>query len=47
VSHAVDGMRRIGEAESGTGLAAVIAAAEQQAERLLDERSTEHDPAAD
>jgi oxygen-dependent protoporphyrinogen oxidase len=46
-AHAVDGMRRIGEAESGTGLAAVIAAAEQQAERLLDERSTEHDPAAD
>jgi protoporphyrinogen/coproporphyrinogen III oxidase len=46
-SHAVDGMRRIGEAESGTGLAAVIAAAEAEAERLLDERSTDPDAATD
>jgi protoporphyrinogen/coproporphyrinogen III oxidase len=46
-SHAVDGMRRIGEAESGTGLAAVIAAAEAEAERLLDERSTTPGAATD
>ncbi|MEO6114842.1 MAG: FAD-dependent oxidoreductase [Pseudolysinimonas sp.] len=34
-THAVDGMRYVGEAGSGTGLAAVIAQAESEAERLL------------
>jgi oxygen-dependent protoporphyrinogen oxidase len=34
-THAVDGMRFVGEAGSGTGLAAVIAQAESEAERLL------------
>ncbi|MFW8745329.1 hypothetical protein, partial [Mesorhizobium japonicum] len=46
-THAVDGMRRIGEAESGTGLAAVIAAAEREAESLLDDRSGHPDTAPD
>jgi oxygen-dependent protoporphyrinogen oxidase len=46
-THAVDGMRRIGEAESGTGLASVIARAEREAERLLDEGSTETADATD
>lgn len=46
-THAVDGMRRIGEAESGTGLAAVIAAAEREAESLLDDRSGHPDAASD
>jgi oxygen-dependent protoporphyrinogen oxidase len=36
-THAVDGMRYVGEAVSGTGLAAVIAWAESEAERLLGE----------
>ncbi|MES1169771.1 MAG: hypothetical protein ABUL47_03675, partial [Leifsonia sp.] len=36
-THAVDGMHYVGEAGSGTGLAAVIAQAEAEAERLLDE----------
>jgi oxygen-dependent protoporphyrinogen oxidase len=44
-THAVDGMRRIGEAENGTGLASVVAAAEREAGRLLDERAA-HDEAA-
>ena len=47
ISHAVDGMRRIGEAESGTGLAAVVAAAEREAESLLDVGSTTPDTATD
>ena len=34
-THAVDGMHYVGEAGSGTGLAAVIAQAESEAERLL------------
>lgn len=34
-THAVDGMRYVGEAGSGTGLAAVIGQAEAEAERLL------------
>jgi oxygen-dependent protoporphyrinogen oxidase len=34
-THAVDGMHYVGEAGSGTGLAAVIAHAESEAERLL------------
>jgi oxygen-dependent protoporphyrinogen oxidase len=34
-THAVDGMHYVGEAVSGTGLAAVIAGAESEAERLL------------
>ena len=34
-THAVDGMRYVGEAGSGTGLAAVIGQAESEAERLL------------
>jgi len=34
-THAVDGMHYVGEAVSGTGLAAVIARAESEAERLL------------
>jgi len=34
-THAVDGMHDVGEAVSGTGLAAVIAQAESEAERLL------------
>ncbi|GMA95087.1 hypothetical protein GCM10025881_19110 [Pseudolysinimonas kribbensis] len=46
-THAVDGMRRIGEAESGTGLAAVVAAAEREAGRLLDERAEEDGVATD
>lgn len=46
-THAVDGMRRIGEAETGTGLAAVIAAAEREAESLLDERSANPGTATD
>jgi protoporphyrinogen/coproporphyrinogen III oxidase len=46
-THAVDGMRRIGEAETGTGLAAVIGAAEREAGRLLDDGSTEPDSATD
>jgi oxygen-dependent protoporphyrinogen oxidase len=36
-THAVDGMHYVGEAGSGTGLAAVIDQAEAEAERLLDE----------
>jgi len=36
-THAVDGMHYVGEAVSGTGLAAVIAQAESEAERLLGE----------
>jgi len=36
-THAVDGMHYVGEAGAGTGLAAVIAQAEAEAERLLDE----------
>ncbi len=40
-SHAVDGMRFIGEAESGTGLAAVIAHAEREAGNLLNGDSTD------
>ena len=35
-SHAVDGMRYVGEAGAGTGLASVVAQAEAQAESLLD-----------
>jgi len=46
-THAVDGMRRIGEAETGTGLAAVIGAAEREAGRLLDDGSTEADSTTD
>jgi len=46
-THAVDGMRRIGEAETGTGLAAVIGGAEREAGRLLDADSTEPDSASD
>jgi protoporphyrinogen/coproporphyrinogen III oxidase len=46
-THAVDGMHRIGEAESGTGLAAVIGAAEREAGRLLDDGSTDPDSATD
>jgi len=34
-THAVDGMHYVGEAGSGTGLAAVIGQAEHEAERLL------------
>ncbi len=34
-THSVDGMHYVGEAGSGTGLAAVIAQAESEAERLL------------
>jgi protoporphyrinogen/coproporphyrinogen III oxidase len=45
--HAVDGMRRIGEAETGTGLAAVVAAAEREAESLLDDGSANDEPATD
>lgn len=37
-THAVDGMRYVGEADAGTGLAAVIAQAESEAESLLDGR---------
>jgi oxygen-dependent protoporphyrinogen oxidase len=37
--HAVDGMHYVGEAGSGTGLAAVIAQAESEAERLLGDGS--------
>lgn len=36
-THAVDGMHYVGEAGSGTGLAAVIGQAESEAERLLGE----------
>lgn len=36
-THAVDGMHYVGEAVSGTGLAAVIGQAESEAERLLGE----------
>jgi oxygen-dependent protoporphyrinogen oxidase len=46
-THAVDGMHRIGEAGTGTGLAAVIGAAEREAGRLLDEGSTDPDSATD
>lgn len=46
-THAVDGMRRIGEAVTGTGLAAVVAAAEREAERLLGDGSAAAIPAAD
>jgi oxygen-dependent protoporphyrinogen oxidase len=46
-THAVDGMSRIGEAVSGTGLAAVVARAEAEAERLLDEGPTEPGAAPD
>jgi len=46
-AHAVDGMHRIGEAETGTGLAAVIGAAEREAGRLLDELSGRSDSATD
>jgi hypothetical protein len=35
-THAVDGMHYVGEAGAGTGLAAVIAQAESEAEGLLD-----------
>jgi len=38
-THAVDGMHYVGEAGSGTGLAAVIAQAEAEAERLLGDGS--------
>ncbi|HXR44180.1 MAG TPA: hypothetical protein VN759_05190, partial [Pseudolysinimonas sp.] len=40
-AHAVDGMHAIGEAESGTGLAAVIAFAEAQAGSLLNGSPTD------
>jgi hypothetical protein len=40
-------MRRIGEAVTGTGLAAVVAAAEREAERLLDDDPTDADTATD
>lgn len=46
-THAVDGMRRIGEAVSGTGLASVVAEAEREAGRLLDGLSTDGEPASD
>ncbi|MGN6327047.1 protoporphyrinogen/coproporphyrinogen oxidase [Pseudolysinimonas sp.] len=46
-THAVDGMHRIGEAESGTGLAAVIGAAEREAGRLLGALSGGTDSATD
>ena len=36
-THAVDGMRFVGEAGSGTGLAAVIGQAEAEADKLLDD----------
>lgn len=38
-AHAVDGMRYVGESGSGTGLAAVIAQAELEAGRILDDGS--------
>jgi oxygen-dependent protoporphyrinogen oxidase len=41
-THAVDGMRYVGEAGAGTGMASVIGDAESQAEGLLDEDS-EHE----
>ncbi len=46
-AHSVDGMRRIGEAETGTGLAAVVSAAEREAERLLGDGSKEPGTATD
>lgn len=46
-THAVDGMRRIGEAVTGTGLAAGVAAAEREAERLLDDAAADADTATD